>query len=69
MNILIFNKKWDQLDSIYIVSDNTGGSNGGSDNLNKKGHRVFNTKDSNNITINSPFFSSNSIRRKGTLGI
>lgn len=65
----IFNKKWDQLDSIYIVSDNTGGSNGGSDNLNTKGHRVFNTKDSNNITINSLFFSSNSIRRKGTLGI
>lgn len=33
----IFNKKWDQLDSIYIVSDNTGGSNGGSNNLNTKG--------------------------------
>lgn len=65
----IFDKKWNQLDCIYIVSDNTGGSNGGSDNLNPKGHRVFNTKDSDNITINSIFFNSNAIRRKGTLGI
>jgi metal-dependent hydrolase (beta-lactamase superfamily II) len=65
----IFDKKWDQLDSIYIVSDNTGDSNGGSDNLNPKGHQVFNTKGNNNITINSPFFNSNTIRRKGTLGI
>ena len=64
----IFDKKWDQVDSIYIVSDNTGGSNGGSDDLNTRGHRVFNTKDSNSITINSCFFGSNAVRRKGTLG-
>lgn len=66
---LIFGKKWDQIDSIYVVSDNTGGSNGGSDDLDIKGHRVFNTKDNGSITIDSYFFTSNAIRRKGLLGI
>lgn len=51
---LIFKKKWNQLNSIYLVSDNTGNSNGGSDSLNTAGHKVFNTK-SGNIRINSAF--------------
>lgn len=29
---------------VYIVSDNTGSSNGGSDDLNTRGHRIKNTK-------------------------
>ena len=63
----IFNKKWDQTDSVYLVSDNTGNSNGGSDELNTTGHHVFNTK-SGNITINSSFFAKNQPIRTNKLG-
>ncbi len=63
---LIFDKKWDQLDAIYIVSDNTGNSNGGSDNLNTTGHKVFNTKN-NDIVMDSAFMNSNTRRRTGAL--
>ncbi len=65
----IFDKKSDQVNSIYIVSDNTGGSNGGSDNLNTTGHRVFNTKNSEKIILNSLFFSNHSTFTGRTLGI
>lgn len=65
----IFDKKSDQVKSIYIVSDNTGGSNGGSDDLDTTGHRVFNTKSSKNITLNNSFFSSHSTSTGRTLGI
>lgn len=66
---LIFDKKWNQLNDIYVVSDNTGASNGGSDNLVTTGHRVFNTKNSNDIVINSLFFIETTVARKGTLGL
>jgi len=65
----IFDKKSDQINDIYIVSDNTGGSNGGSDDLDTTGHRVHNTKDSGQITINNQFFISHSPRTGRTLGI
>lgn len=42
----IFDKKSDQAYSVYIISDNTGNTNGGSDNLITTGHRVYNTKTS-----------------------
>lgn len=40
----IFERADENNDITYIVSDNTGSSNGGSDNLNTKGHKVKNTK-------------------------
>ena len=40
----IFKRADKNNDITYIVSDNTGSSNGGSDNLNTKGHKVKNTK-------------------------
>lgn len=63
----IFEKKNDQISSVYMVSDNTGNSNGGSDNLVTTGYRVFNTK-SGNITINILTFSPSSIKTGKTLG-
>lgn len=65
----IFDKKSDQCNSYYIVSDNTGGSNGGSDNLKTTGHRVFNTKKSENIILDNLFFSNHSNNTGRTLGI
>lgn len=65
----IFDEKCDQVNSIYIVSDNTGSSNGGSENLVTTGHRVYNTKNSENITLNSLFFSSHSTYTGKTLGV
>ena len=65
----IFEKKADQIKTIYVVSDNTGNTNGGSDNLNSKGHRVLNTKNSSDITINSATFSSSAIKTGRALGI
>lgn len=46
--------------TIYFVSDNTGNTNGGSDNLQTRGHVVFNTKngdqicDIDKVSINEP---------------
>lgn len=40
----IFEKTFRNNDIIFIVSDNTGKSNGGSDGLDTRGHRVRNTK-------------------------
>lgn len=65
----IFDKKIDQINSIYVISDNTGGSNGGSDDLDTTGHRVFNTKNSENVTLDSSFFSKHSTYTGRTLGI
>ena len=64
----IFTKKSDQIYTIYIVSDNTGNSNGGSDDLNTTGHRVYNTKHYGNIKLNSCFFSSESPYTGRSLG-
>lgn len=65
----IFDKKSDQCNSYYIVSDNTGGSNGGSDNLKTTGHRVYNTKKSENIILDNLFFTNHSNNTGRTLGI
>lgn len=64
----IFNKKSNQIYSIYIVSDNTGNTNGGSDNLKTKGHRVFNTKNYGNINIDSSFLNDSQVKTGKTLG-
>ena len=53
----IFTKKSDQLSSIYIVSDNTGNTNGGSDNLDTRGHRAYNTKGGQVVINASSFFT------------
>ena len=65
----IFEKKSNQTHSVYIVSDNTGNTNGGSDNLITTGHRVYNTKTTGNITINSSTFSSSAVKTGRVLGI
>ena len=65
----IFDKKYDQAYSVYIISDNTGNTNGGSDNLITTGHRVYNTKTAGNITINSSTFSSFAVKTGRILGI
>ena len=48
----IFERADENNDITYIVSDNTGSSNGGSDDLNTKGHKVKNTKNGD-ITLSS----------------
>ena len=48
----IFERADENNDITYIVSDNTGTSNGGSDDLNTKGHKVKNTKDGD-ITLSA----------------
>ena len=53
----------------YIVSDNTGNSNGGSDDLKREGHLISNTKDMGDIDIDASFFASSRIRTRETLGI
>lgn len=64
----IWEKKWDQSRDFYIVSDNTGNSNGGSDKLKTTGHRVYNSKNSNHISINNSMFNISSISTGRTLG-
>lgn len=43
--------------TIYIVSDNTGDSNGGSDNLNITGHNIKNTKKEGTLSFKSTDFT------------
>ena len=54
---------------MYLISDNTGSSNGGSDNLNTKGYRVKNTKNNPNIVIDNNSFNANSFLTNKCLGI
>lgn len=65
----IFEKKSDQAYSVYIVSDNTGNTNGGSDNLITTGHRVYNTKKDGNITVNNSTFTGSTVKTGRVLGI
>ena len=48
----IFEKLEDVVEEVFLISDNTGSSNGGSDDLDYKGYDVRNTKDSGTIIIN-----------------
>lgn len=61
----IFEETKDDLNKTYIVSDNTGNSNGGSDKLNTKSYRVLNTKETGLIRLDE-----NTLQRKkvGNLG-
>ena len=60
----IFEKNEKRNDVLYIVSDNKGSNiNGGSNELEAKGHRVFNTKNGT-FTINEKSFRA---ERKGNL--
>ena len=52
----IFEAKEKEVDTVYLVSDNTGNSNGGSDDMMKnsrKSHIVWNTKEKGTITVTS----------------
>ncbi len=65
----IFEKMLNNIHVRYIVSDNTGNSNGGSDGLKKEGHLVSNTKEIGDIKIDAEFFMISRIRTGGALGI
>ena len=64
----IFSKKSDLINTLYIVSDNTGSTNGGSDNLNTKGHRIKNTKNSSDIIVTDSSFTTSSFTTHRCLG-
>ena len=62
----IFEELEDKPDETYIISDNTGNSNGGSDKLDTKGYKVMNTKDDGMLSLDNNSRSLNS-SSKGTL--
>ncbi len=64
----IFNETKKDLDKQYIILDNTGNSNGGSDKLNTKGYRVMNTKEKGLLTLDENIISQNRTIT-GNLGI
>lgn len=64
----IFNETRKDLDKQYIISDNTGNSNGGSNKLNTKGYRVLNTKEKGMLILDENVISQNRTVT-GNLGI
>ena len=62
----VFEELEDKPDKTYIISDNTGTSNGGSDKLDTKGYKVMNTKDDGMLSLDENSRSINS-SNKGTL--
>lgn len=64
----IFSETKKDLDKQYIISDNTGNSNGGSDKLDTKGYRVINTKEKGILTLDENQISQNRVVT-GNLGI
>lgn len=62
----VFEELDDKPDETYIISDNTGTSNGGSDKLDTKGYKVMNTKDDGMLSLDENSRSINS-SNKGTL--
>lgn len=64
----IFDETKKDLDKQYIISDNTGNSNGGSDKLDTKAYRVMNTKEKGILTLDENIISRNRIAT-GNLGI
>lgn len=64
----IFEETKDDLEKQYIISDNTGNSNGGSDKLDTKGYRVINTKEKGMLTLDENQISPNR-KTIGNLGI
>ena len=64
----IFEETKDDLEKQYIISDNTGNSNGGSDKLDTKGYRVMNTKEKGILTLDENQISQNR-KTIGNLGI
>ena len=63
---LIFNEKRFEYDTVYLISDNTGNTNGGSDKLNKVGKQIFNTL---NGDITYPENSQGTLKVGRALGI
>ena len=63
----IFEENKNDFNKKYIISDNTGKSNGGSDKLNTKGYCVYNTKRDGIVEIDENFVYQGRIL-KGNLG-
>lgn len=63
---IIFDRTYSYNNIIFLVSDNTGNSNGGSQKLKSKGHDVRNTKDGGNYKFTGGIQSST---YRGSLGI
>ena len=64
----IFERGYPNNDIVYVVSDNTGNTNGGSKDLNEKGHQVKNTKKVGDIEFSSDTAASTYIPNR-TLGL
>lgn len=62
----IFEELEDVTDELYIISDNTGNSNGGSNKLNTTGYKVLNTKDNGMVSLDENTTAINR-NNKGTL--
>lgn len=63
----IFDLMYTKNNIIYVVSDNTGDTNGGSDDLDTKGHNVKNTKNTSGYIELSEYTSSPA--KVGSLGV
>lgn len=60
----IFESKGNPIKTLYLVSDNTGSTNGGSDKLDDKkykGYRVKNTRKCGDIEVDEKFLKRNLI--------
>lgn len=63
----ILNANKDMIGTTYIISDNTGNSNGGSDKIKTKGYSVINTKNDGILEINESTIDKFT-RKAGCLG-
>ena len=68
----IFESKGNPIKTLYLVSDNTGSTNGGSDKLDDKkykGYRVKNTRKCGDIEVDEKIFEKKSYTTGKTLGV
>ena len=68
----IFESKGNPIKTLYLVSDNTGSTNGGSDKLDDKqykGYRVKNTRKCGEIEVDEKIFEKKSYTTGKTLGV
>lgn len=61
----IFDRTYPSNSIVFLVSDNTGNTNGGSDKLKSKGHNVKNTKMDGTIRLKSGSSSTTYVSRLG----
>ena len=62
---MIFERTYPSNSIVFLISDNTGNTNGGSDKLKSKGHNVKNTKVDGTIKLKSGSSSSTYVSKLG----